>query len=72
MEMAVSGCALKICPIAYDDYLKTDLVEDKEDMERIPQNQGLKFIKSFLPRECPDKDIMCVQKSGPIDACLPE
>jgi len=50
-----------------DDYLKTDLVEDKEDLERIPQSPGLKFVKSFAPQECPDKDIMCVQKSGPID-----
>ena len=50
-----------------DDYLKTDLVVDKEDLERIPQNKSLKFIMSFPPQECPDEDIMCVQKTGPID-----
>ena len=50
-----------------DDYLKTDLVEDTEDLELIPQSPGLKFVKAFAPQECPDKDIMCVQKSGPID-----
>ena len=50
-----------------EDYLKTDLVEDKEDMEKIPQNPGLKFVKSFPPQQCPQPDIMCVRKTGPID-----
>jgi len=43
------------------------LIEDKEDMESILQNQGLKFVKSFPPQECPDPKLMCVQKTGPID-----
>ncbi|MDO8748124.1 MAG: hypothetical protein Q7J72_03285 [Candidatus Omnitrophota bacterium] len=50
-----------------DDYLKTDLVEDREDMERIPQNQGLKFVKSFPPQECSRKGVMCIQATGQID-----
>ncbi len=50
-----------------DDYLKTDLVEDKEDMEKIPQNQGLEFVKSFPPQGCPDPNLMCVQKTGLVD-----
>lgn len=33
----------------------------------LSQNKGLKFLKSFLPRECPNKDLMCVQKTGLID-----
>jgi len=43
------------------------LIEDKEDMESILQNQGLKFVKSFPPQECPDPKLMCVQKTGAID-----
>jgi hypothetical protein len=50
-----------------DDYLKTDLVKDREDLERIPQSPGLRFVKAFSPQECPNKDIMCAQKGGPID-----
>lgn len=50
-----------------EDYLKTDLIEDKEDLEKIPQSQGLRFVKSFPPQECPDPKLMCVQKTGPID-----
>ena len=50
-----------------DDYLKTDLIEDKEDMERIPRNQGLKLIKNFPPQECPDPKLMCAQKTGPVE-----
>ena len=58
---------VKYAVVHKDDYLKTDLVEDKEDMENIPRNQGLKLVKSFPPQECPDPNIMCVQKTGPID-----
>ena len=50
-----------------DDYLKTDLVKDKEDLEKIPKNPSLKFVKSFPPQECPDPGLMCVQKTGPVD-----
>jgi len=58
---------VKYVVVHKDDYLKTDLIEDKEDMERIPQNQGLKFVKSFPPQKCPDPELMCVQKTGAID-----
>jgi hypothetical protein len=50
-----------------EDYLNTGLIEEKEELNKIPLNSGLKFIKSFPPQECPQKNIMCVQKSGPID-----
>mgnify|MGYP001608402926 CR=1 FL=1 len=43
------------------------LVEEKEELDKIAQNKGLKFVKSFPSQECPDKDLMCVQKTGPID-----
>ncbi|MFH0913485.1 MAG: hypothetical protein V1884_04310, partial [Candidatus Omnitrophota bacterium] len=50
-----------------EDYLSTGLVEDYEELNKIPQNPGLNFIKNFPSQECPKKDIMCVQKTGPID-----
>lgn len=58
---------VKYVVVHKDDYLKTDLMEDREDMEKIAQNPGLKFVKSFAPEECPKNDIMCVRKTGPIE-----
>ncbi|MFA5356541.1 MAG: hypothetical protein WC301_03955 [Candidatus Omnitrophota bacterium] len=50
-----------------DDYLKSELLVEIEELNKIPKNRGLKFIRSFPAEECPDKGIMCVQKSGPVD-----
>jgi len=50
-----------------EDYLKTELIEEIEELNKIPKNPGLKFLKSFPAQECPQKDIMCVQKTGQID-----
>jgi hypothetical protein len=50
-----------------DGYLETELRDEKEELEKIPQNLGLKLVKSFPAQDCPQKDIMCVQKTGPID-----
>jgi hypothetical protein len=50
-----------------EDYLNTGLIQDKEELDKIPKNPYLKFIKTFPSQECPQKDIMCVQKTGPID-----
>jgi hypothetical protein len=58
---------VKYAVVHKDDYLKTDLIEDKEDMEGIRRNPGLKFVKSLPPQECPDPKLMCVQKTGQID-----
>ena len=48
-------------------YTSTGLVDDSEELNKIPEKPGLKLIKSFSSQECRRKDIMCVQKSGPID-----
>lgn len=58
---------VKYAVVHRDDYLKTDLIEDREDMEGIRRNPGLKFVKSLPPQECPDLKLMCVQKTGQID-----
>ena len=58
---------VKYVLVHQDGYLQTDLIKDREELEEIPRNLGLKFIKNFPVRECPQKNIMCVQKTGPID-----
>jgi hypothetical protein len=50
-----------------DAYLETELIEDREELDKIPYNPGIKFIRSSPAQDCPQKDIMCVQKTGPID-----
>jgi len=49
------------------DYLNTELIEQIEELNKISKNPGLKFIKSFPTQECLQEDIMCVQKTDPID-----
>jgi len=58
---------VKYALVHYDGYLQTDLLEEKEELGRIPKNPSLKLVKSFPAQECPRKDIMCVQKTGQID-----
>jgi len=48
-------------------YKNTELVGIIEEFNRIPKNQGLKLIGSFSAQECPNKDIMCIQNTGPIE-----
>jgi hypothetical protein len=49
------------------DYLNSELTEDSEELNKIPLNPGLRLVKYFSAEECPKKDIMCMQKTGPID-----
>jgi hypothetical protein len=49
------------------DYLDTELIEWIEDLNNIPKNAGLKFIKSFPAQECSQNKIKCTQETGPID-----
>jgi len=50
-----------------EDYLGSCLIEDKEEIEAIPKNKGLRLVMSFPAQECPQRDIFCTQKSGPIE-----
>jgi hypothetical protein len=50
-----------------DDFINTGLQADKLDLENIPKNPGLKFMRSFAAEECPGKDEMCVKRTGQID-----
>lgn len=55
-----------------DDYLNTEDINSINELQDISNNPNLKLIKRFSRQDCPDKDIMCVQKSGPIDVYLLE
>lgn len=65
--VALKRLGVKYVLVHKDGYLNTELTTDKEELEKIPKNSGLRFIQSFPVQECPQKDIMCVQKTGPID-----
>lgn len=62
----LKAMGVKYILVHKDAYLKTDLIEEKEELNKIPKNPGLKLIKIFPPQDCPDKGIMCVQKTGEI------
>lgn len=63
----LKGMGVRYALVHRDGYLETELIEEKEEVDKIPHNPGLKLVRSFSAQECPRKDIMCVQKSGPID-----
>ncbi len=50
-----------------DEYLRTGLIDELGELSRIGQSPYLRLIKSFPEEVCPNKQIMCVQKTGPID-----
>lgn len=49
-----------------EDYLKTGLVEQIEELNEISKNPGLKLIKTFPPEHC-SQGIICTKETGPID-----
>lgn len=63
----LSRIGVKYVLVHRQGYLKTELVEDRQELEKIPQNPVLKFIRSFPQEECTRENVMCVQKTGPVD-----
>jgi len=64
---ALKWMGVKYVLVHKEGYLKTDLVEEKEEFSKISANRGLKLVKSFPTQGCPEKGIMCIQESGLID-----
>ena len=58
---------VKYAVIHRDRYLNTGLLKDKDEFNKIPFNNGIKITRTFPQEECPQKDIMCIRKTGPID-----
>jgi len=63
----LSWMKVKYVLVHKEEYLKTELIEDKNELDKIPQNKGLKLMISFPLQECPQTDTVCVRKTGPID-----
>jgi hypothetical protein len=64
---ALKQIGVKYVLVHRADYLKTDLIEDRRQLEKIPLNRGLKLVRSFPAQECPDKRIRCIAESGQMD-----
>lgn len=58
---------VKYALVHRERYLSTELADDKAELKNIPKNPDLRLIKSFPPEDCPEKNIMCIRKAGPID-----
>ncbi len=53
--------------VHHDGYAQTGLVEDREELKQIADNERLIFIRRFPQQDCPREDIPCVSKTGIID-----
>jgi hypothetical protein len=53
--------------VHHEGYLETEIIRDRKELESISHNSGLRLVRSFPGQDCPRKDIMCIQKCGPID-----
>jgi len=49
------------------EFQDTGIIAEQNELVRIPANPGLKLMRSFPEQGCPRKDLMCIQKTGPID-----
>ncbi len=49
------------------DYIKTGLIDQIEELGKISHNPGIKLIKTFSAQQCTDKKISCIKETGPID-----
>ena len=49
------------------EFQDTGIIAEQNELVRIPANPGLKLVRSFPEQGCPRQDIMCIQKTGPID-----
>ncbi|MBU1122655.1 MAG: hypothetical protein KKF54_08210 [Candidatus Omnitrophica bacterium] len=62
----LKGMGVKYVFVHQDHYLNTELLEKKKELEAIPSNPGLKFVKTFPSQSCP-AGTKCAYKSGQID-----
>ena len=58
---------VKYALVHKDDYLRTDLVEDREDLSKIGENRGLKLVGSFPPESCAEDDPRCTGHISAVD-----
>jgi len=65
--VVLKGMGVRYTLVHRDEYLKTELIEEIEEVKKIPHNPALKLIRSFPTQQCPEKDIICTGQTGPID-----
>lgn len=61
------GSGVKYVLVHTDSYLDSGLIEDKEELAKIPLAHGLKLIKSFPDRVMPIGKELILQRTGPVD-----
>jgi hypothetical protein len=64
---ALKWMGVKYVLVHSDRYLKTELVEDMEELRKIPYNPGIRFIKRFPAESCSLQDVRCVRETSAID-----
>lgn len=63
----LKSIGVKYVFINRDGFLNSSRIEDNQILENIPENSGLKLIKSFPQEELDDPRIMAIKKTGLID-----
>lgn len=58
---------VKYILVHHQGYLKTGLVEEKVELNKISGNKGIRLIRSFAQEACPQDDMMCIRQGGPVD-----
>ncbi|MDD5166705.1 MAG: hypothetical protein PHQ57_04890 [Candidatus Omnitrophica bacterium] len=58
---------VKYAIVHEEGYLKGESIDDKEELDKIRKDPALKLVRTFVAQECPQKDIMCTQNSGPVE-----
>ncbi|MFA5362968.1 MAG: hypothetical protein WC335_06990 [Candidatus Omnitrophota bacterium] len=61
------GLGVKYVLVHREDYEKVEISEEAEEMRKVPENPGLKLIKSFSAQSCPDSKIICLEQSVPVE-----
>jgi hypothetical protein len=64
---ALKWMGVKYVLVHKDNYLNTELIEDRKELEEIRANPGIKLVGNFFAQTSPIKDIKCISVTGPID-----
>jgi hypothetical protein len=63
----LKGMGVKYVLVHWEEDKQGEISEEMEEMKKVPQNPGLKLIKTFPAQSCPDSKIRCVEQSNTVD-----
>jgi hypothetical protein len=63
----LKGLGVKYVLVHQEGDAQGEISEEMEEMKKVPQNPGLKLVKTFPAQSCSDSRIMCVEKTGIVD-----